>query len=126
MDGFFGVGGAEALLVLLIALLALGPLRMAWAACTLGRWMRRLSLHSKELLAGLRQELAALDDAREAGREGAGSASREHGPLRAAAAASEPPGPADPGDPVSAAGRVKSALPPACSDATRCDCRRNP
>ncbi len=125
MDRIFGVGGAEALFVLLIALLVLGPLRMARAAYTLGRWMRRLSLYSKELLAGLRQELDALDDAREAVQADAGAAPCERGRPRGADAASEPGGAAD-RDSATAAGRVEPVHSPTCRDANRCDSPRNP
>jgi len=65
MNRIFGIGAAEALLILLIAVVVLGPQRMIKAAFNLGRLMRELSLYSKRILGDLRQELAALDDIRE-------------------------------------------------------------
>ena len=65
MNRILGVGAAEALLILLIAVVVLGPHRMIRAAFNLGRLIRELSLYSKRILGSLRQQLATLDDIQE-------------------------------------------------------------
>jgi Sec-independent protein translocase protein TatA len=65
MDSFFGVGGPELLLVLVLALVALGPLRMLQAARSLGRLLRDLRRYYNDLMAGINQELSGLDRAPE-------------------------------------------------------------
>lgn len=63
MDSFFGVGGPELLLVLVLAFVALGPLRMLQAARSLGRLLRDLRRYYTDLMAGIHQELSGMDDA---------------------------------------------------------------
>ena len=69
MDNIFGVGGTELLLILVLATIVLGPLRMIQVARGFGRLVRDLRNYSKELMGGLNQELAFLDEAQEVIRE---------------------------------------------------------
>jgi sec-independent protein translocase protein TatB len=75
MDSFFGIGGPELLLILVLATVILGPLRMIQVARGLGRLLRDLRNYSTELMSGLNEELAFLDEAKEVLQEGVNAAS---------------------------------------------------
>jgi Sec-independent protein translocase protein TatA len=75
MDSIFGIGGPELLLILVLATVILGPLRMIQMARSLGRLLRDLRNYSSELMSGLNEELAFLDEAKEAIQEGVNAAS---------------------------------------------------
>lgn len=62
MESFFGIGGPELLLILVLATIVLGPLRMVRAARQLGILLRDLRNYYQQLTSGLSEELAALDD----------------------------------------------------------------
>jgi len=62
MESFFGIGGPELLLILVLATIVLGPLRMVRAARQLGILLRDLRNYYQQLSSGLSEELAALDD----------------------------------------------------------------
>ena len=75
MDNIFGIGGPELLLILVLATVILGPLRMVQMARGFGRLVRDLRNYSRELMSGLNEELAFLDEAKEAIQEGVDAAS---------------------------------------------------
>ncbi len=75
MDNIFGIGGPELLLILVLATVVLGPLRMIQVARGFGRLVRDLRNYSQELMSGLNQELAFLDEAQEVIREGVSAVS---------------------------------------------------
>ncbi len=75
MDSIFGIGGPELLLILVLATVILGPLRMIQMARSLGRLLRDLRNYSTELMSGLNEELAFLDEAKEVLQEGVNAAS---------------------------------------------------
>jgi sec-independent protein translocase protein TatB len=75
MDNIFGIGGPELLLILVLATVVLGPLRMIQVARGFGRLVRDLRNYSQELMSGLNQELAFLDEAQEVIREGVNAVS---------------------------------------------------
>jgi Sec-independent protein translocase protein TatA len=75
MDNIFGIGGPELLLILVLATVVLGPLRMIQMARGFGRLVRDLRNYSRELMSGLNEELAFLDEAKEVIREGVDAAS---------------------------------------------------
>ncbi len=58
----FGVGGWELLFVVLIAMIVLGPERVAKHMFTLGRWTRKMMVVYNQARAALRDELAGIDD----------------------------------------------------------------
>lgn len=74
MDNIFGIGGPELLLILVLATVVLGPLRMIQMARGFGRLVRDLRNYSRELMSGLNEELAFLDEAQEVIREGVDAA----------------------------------------------------
>jgi Sec-independent protein translocase protein TatA len=65
VESFFGIGGPELLLILALATIILGPLRMIRAARTMGRLARDLRNYYTELTRGLNEELAALSELEE-------------------------------------------------------------
>ena len=75
MDNIFGIGGPELLLILVLATVVLGPLRMIQMARGFGRLVRDLRNYSRELMSGLNEELAFLDEAKEAIQGGVDAAS---------------------------------------------------
>jgi sec-independent protein translocase protein TatB len=75
VDNIFGIGGPELLLILVLATVVLGPLRMIQVARGFGRLVRDLRNYSRELMSGLNEELAFLDEAKEVIREGVDAAS---------------------------------------------------
>jgi len=62
MESIFGIGGPELLLILVLATIVLGPLRMIRVARQLGILLRDLRNYYQQLTSGLSDELAALDD----------------------------------------------------------------
>jgi len=83
MDNIFGIGGPELLLILVLATVVLGPLRMIQVARGFGRLVRDLRNYSQELMSGLNQELAFLDEAQEVIREGVNAVSLKPEEVRA-------------------------------------------
>jgi len=83
MDNIFGIGGPELLLIFVLATVVLGPLRMIQVARGFGRLVRDLRNYSQELMSGLNQELAFLDEAQEIIREGVNAVSLKPEEVRA-------------------------------------------
>ena len=57
MDDFFGIGAGEILLILIVAVIALGPARMMEFGRALGKLMGTLKKASNELTMQLNKEL---------------------------------------------------------------------
>lgn len=57
MDDFFGIGMGEILLILVVAVIALGPARMVELGRTLGRMMNTLKKASTDLTTQVTREL---------------------------------------------------------------------
>lgn len=62
---FFGIGGGELLVILLLAAIVLGPRRVAESARELGKLIRNLKNYFKELSGDLSRELDLLADLKE-------------------------------------------------------------
>lgn len=62
MDGIFGIGGNELLVVLLLAAIVLGPERLARTARELGRFIRNVKNYFGSLTDELKAELEVLDE----------------------------------------------------------------
>jgi sec-independent protein translocase protein TatB len=90
MDNIFGIGGPELLLILVLATVVLGPLRMIQVARGFGRLVRDLRNYSQELMGGLNQELAFLDEAQAVIREGVNAASLKPEEVQSVSPNSEP------------------------------------
>lgn len=58
----FGVGGWELVFVIIIAMVVMGPERVAKHMFTLGRWTRRMMVIYNQARAALRDELMSIDD----------------------------------------------------------------
>ncbi len=58
----FGVGGWELVFVIIIAMVVMGPERVAKHMFTLGRWTRRMMVIYNQARAALRDELLSIDD----------------------------------------------------------------
>jgi sec-independent protein translocase protein TatB len=65
MDGIFGIGGNELLVVLLLAAIVLGPERLVRAARELGKFIRNVKNYFSALTDELKAELDILDDIKE-------------------------------------------------------------
>ncbi len=65
MESFFGIGGPELLLILVLATIILGPLNMIKAARQLGILLRDLRNYYQSLTANLSQELGDLAELQE-------------------------------------------------------------
>jgi len=89
MESFFGIGGPELLLILVLATVILGPLRMIQAARQLGRLMRDLRNYYTELTKGLNEELAALSELEASVRDEVNSAMPKPEELQVSLPASE-------------------------------------
>lgn len=57
-----GIGGWELLLITIIAMVVLGPERMLKNSFEAGRWLRKLSIYSREALAMLEAQAREIDD----------------------------------------------------------------
>lgn len=62
MDGFFGVGGNELIVILLLAAIVLGPERLARAARQMGRFVKNVKAYFASLSSELKAELDILDE----------------------------------------------------------------
>jgi sec-independent protein translocase protein TatB len=62
---FFGIGGNELIVIVLLAVIVLGPRRVAESARELGRLIRNLKNYFKELTGDLNRELDVLADLKE-------------------------------------------------------------
>jgi sec-independent protein translocase protein TatB len=62
MDGIFGIGGNELLVVLLLAAIVLGPERLVRSARELGKFIRNVKNYFGALTDELKAELDVLDD----------------------------------------------------------------
>lgn len=65
MESFFGIGGPELLLILVLATIILGPLNMIKMARQLGILLRDLRNYYNSLTANLSQELGELTELQE-------------------------------------------------------------
>jgi sec-independent protein translocase protein TatB len=95
VDNIFGIGGPELLLILVLATVVLGPLRMIQVARGFGRLVRDLRNYSRELMSGLNEELAFLDEAKEVIREGVDAVSLKPEEVQAIFPSLEPGVPTD-------------------------------
>jgi sec-independent protein translocase protein TatB len=62
MDGLFGIGGSELIVIIVLAGIVLGPERLARAAREIGRFVRNVKSYFSALSSELRAELDVLDD----------------------------------------------------------------
>ena len=62
MDGIFGVGGNELIVILLLAGIILGPERLVRTARELGKFIRNMKNYFSALTDELKDELDVLDD----------------------------------------------------------------
>ncbi len=62
MDGIFGVGGNELIVIFLLAAIVLGPERLARAAREIGRFVKNLKAYFTSLSGELKAELDILDE----------------------------------------------------------------
>jgi sec-independent protein translocase protein TatB len=65
MDGIFGIGGNELLVVLLLAAIVLGPERFVRTARELGKFIRNVKNYFSALTDELKAELDVLDEIKE-------------------------------------------------------------
>jgi sec-independent protein translocase protein TatB len=65
MDGIFGIGGNELLVVLLLAAIVLGPERLVRSAREIGKFIRNVKNYFNALTDELKTELDVLDEIKE-------------------------------------------------------------
>jgi sec-independent protein translocase protein TatB len=65
----FGIGGNELIVIVLLAILVLGPRRVAETAREIGRLVRNLKNYFKELTSDLNRELDVLADLKEVSKD---------------------------------------------------------
>lgn len=65
MDGIFGIGGNELLVVLLLAAIVLGPERLVRSAREIGKFIRNVKNYFSALTDELKAELDVLDEIKE-------------------------------------------------------------
>jgi sec-independent protein translocase protein TatB len=65
MDGIFGIGGNELIVILLLAAIVLGPERLVRSARELGKFIRNVKNYFSALTDELKAELDILDDIKE-------------------------------------------------------------
>ena len=65
MDGLFGVGGNELIVVLLLAAIVLGPERLIRTAREIGKFIRNVKNYFGALTDELKSELDILDNIKE-------------------------------------------------------------
>ena len=66
MDGIFGIGGSELVVILLLAGIILGPERLARVARELGKFVRSVKSYFSALSSELKVELDVLDELQKA------------------------------------------------------------
>jgi sec-independent protein translocase protein TatB len=66
MDGIFGIGGSELVLIVLLAAIVLGPERLARAAREMGMFVKNVKAYFSALSGELRAELDVLDELQKA------------------------------------------------------------
>jgi sec-independent protein translocase protein TatB len=62
MDGIFGIGGGELVVVILLAAIVLGPERLARVAREIGRFVKNVKAYFATLSGELKAELDVLDE----------------------------------------------------------------
>jgi len=62
MDGIFGVGGNELIVIVLLAAIVLGPERLARAAREIGKFVKNVRAYFNSLSSELKAELDVLDE----------------------------------------------------------------
>ena len=62
MDGIFGIGGGELVVVILLAAIVLGPERLARTAREIGKFVKNVKAYFATLSGELKAELDVLDE----------------------------------------------------------------
>jgi sec-independent protein translocase protein TatB len=62
MDGIFGIGGNELIVIILLAAIVLGPERLARSARQIGRFIKNVKSYLSSLSSELQAELHVLDE----------------------------------------------------------------
>ena len=62
MDGIFGIGGSELVVILRLAGVILGPERLARSAREIGKFVKNVKAYFSSLSSELKAELDVLDD----------------------------------------------------------------
>jgi len=62
MDSIFGIGGNELIVILLLAAIVLGPVRIARSAREIGKFIRNVKSYFSSLSSELKSELEVLDE----------------------------------------------------------------
>jgi sec-independent protein translocase protein TatB len=65
----FGIGGTELIVIVLLAVIVLGPRRVGESARALGRLLRGLKNYARELTSDFSRELDVLADLKEVSRD---------------------------------------------------------